>query len=180
MPSLRTPGASCLAVVLALALATGGVASPASANGVDGSGCDVERQPDWLSQINRARTVAAACGIRAATAASAAPMLAWSQRLERAADAHAAWLASSGHFEHSDAGGQTVGDRALAAGYRYARLNESLAWGPRDIAEVIAAWAASPEHCANLVDAAVSEMALACRPGADGRPVWVLVMGRPR
>ena len=127
--------------------------------------------------VAQARARGAACGSRGGFGA-AAP-LRWSPTLDRVAREQALWVMESGRLTHAGRDGQSLGQRAATAGYRYARIAENLAQGQEDLAEVMAAWAASDGHCANLHDAGVSVMALACRPAADGQPIWVLVLARP-
>jgi len=131
-----------------------------------------------LAQVNSVRALGGRCDARGTFAATAS--LTWSPALERAAQQQADWLAAHDELVHTGPQGQTLAQRATEAGYRPARVTENLAHGQADVAAVVTAWTGSESHCANLYDAAVSEMALACRPGADGRPLWVLVLGRPR
>ena len=129
-----------------------------------------------VQQVNHVRAQGADCGARGRFAPAAA--LGWHPALESVARAQAQWLADYGLLLHTGSQGQTLGQRASAAGYRYARVTENLAKGQSDVAAALRAWTASEGHCVNLYDAGVNEMALACAPGADGRALWVLVMGR--
>ena len=131
-----------------------------------------------MQRVAQARAQGAPCGQRGVFVA--APPLRWSAALEHVARQQAAWMAEAGRLSHAGRQGQTLAQRATAAGYRFARLAENLALGQDDVPEAIAAWMASDAHCANLFDAGVSEMALACAPMADGQPIWVLVLGRPQ
>jgi uncharacterized protein YkwD len=81
---------------------------------------------------------------------------------------------------HTGREGQTLPQRAAEGGYRYAHIVENLAHGQRSVAQTLDGWSASESHCVNLYDAAVTEMALACVPGRDGRAFWALLMARPR
>jgi uncharacterized protein YkwD len=58
-------------------------------------------------------------------------------RLFEADEAHATWMAATGNFQHSGQGGSTPGGRALAAGYTYTVLGETLALGQVSPEEVI-------------------------------------------
>ena len=146
---------------------------PASAR----DGCGALAAERVLDAIAQARAQGAHCGRRGAFAA-AAP-LRWSPALERVARQQASWVAEAGQLSHSGRDGQTLAQRAQAAGYHYARIAENLAQGQHDLPETIAAWTASDGHCANLFDGGVSEMALVCAPAGNGQPIWVLVLGRP-
>jgi uncharacterized protein YkwD len=100
--------------------------------------------------------------------------------LEAVADRQAQWLAPRIELSHQDADGRGLGERASQAGYRYGRIVENLAQGQLNVERVIEDWARSERHCANLMDAAVTEAALVCRDAADRRPLWVMVLARPR
>jgi uncharacterized protein YkwD len=130
-----------------------------------------------VQAVSRARAPGARCGERGSFAPAAA--LAWNAQLEAVARQQAQWMADYGMLVHTGRGGETLGQRASALGYRFARIAENLAQGQDSLAAALDAWTKSDGHCANLFDPAVSEMALACVPGADGRPMWVLILGRP-
>lgn len=131
-----------------------------------------------IRQVNAVRAAGARCGAAGSFAAVAQP-LAWSPVLEGLARQQVAWLAQGGLLVHVGSEGQTLSQRAQAVGYRFAQVAENLAQGQRDVPTVLAAWTASDSHCANLYDPTVTEMALACASGGDGRPMWVLIVGRP-
>jgi uncharacterized protein YkwD len=132
-----------------------------------------------LQHVAAKRAVGAPCGERGHFApAPATARLAWSPVLERVAREQVAWLVDFGLLVHTGRDGETISQRAQAAGYRFARIAENLAHGQADVADVLDAWQASAGHCVNLFDPQVTEMALACAPAPDGRAMWVLVLGR--
>jgi uncharacterized protein YkwD len=133
---------------------------------------------DALRLTNAVRAVARDCGVSGHF--DAVPPLVWSVALEAVADRQAQWLAPRLELSHLDASGRSLGERAGQAGYRYGRIVENLAHGQLGVEQVIEGWALSDRHCANLMDAAVSEAALVCRIAADLRPLWVMVLARPR
>jgi len=130
---------------------------------------------DW---VNSARAKGASCGSRGAQ--PAAPPLVWNEVLHTAAQRQAQWLAKNGALAHTGPHGETLRERAAAAGYVYVRIAENVAQGQRSVPQVLAGWTASESHCLNLFDSTVTEMALACAPGRDGRPYWALLLGRPQ
>lgn len=130
-----------------------------------------------LVQVNTVRAQGALCGARGGMAPSGA--LRWSNALNAVAHKQAVWMADLGHLVHAGRDGETLGQRAAAAGYVYARIGENLAHGQSSLAQALGGWTASQGHCVNLHDAGVTEMALACVPGRDGRAFWVLILGRP-
>ncbi len=160
-----------------LGLLSGLVAAPAPAQPSRVACAGVDSATS-IRQVNAVRAVGAGCGalVRFAGVTQA---LAWSPVLEGLARQQLAWLVQSGLLLHAGSEGQTLSQRAQAVGYRFAQVAENLAQGQRDIPGVLAAWTASDSHCVNLYDPGVTEMALVCAAGDDGRPMWVLIVGRP-
>ena len=156
-----------------LSLLVASLASPALAQ----NPCAQLTPAAALAQVNAARERGALCGARGGMA-PAAPLL-WNAQLQAMAEVQAAWLADHGALMHQGRNGETLRQRAADAGYSYARVAENVAQGQGSLAQALAGWTASESHCENLYDSAVSEMALACVPGAKGRPFWALVLGRP-
>ena len=130
-----------------------------------------------LTLINTARAAGGLCGSRGGQAASAA--VRWSDGLQAMAQQQATWMADHGRLAHTGRGGETLRQRAQQADYRYFRIVENLAHGQRTAAHALDGWLASDSHCVNVYDSAVTEMALACVPGRDGRPFWALLMAKP-
>ena len=138
--------------------------------------------------IAAARAVARTCGDRALPAAGP---VSWDDRLWRAANGHASWLAANGVFTHDGPpGAEGVGVRTGAAGYRWRAVAENLAGGYPDLESAIAGWIESPSHCAALMGARYPHFGLArvaepLPPGdyagwAGPQPyIWVLVLGQP-
>lgn len=155
------PTRPCLALALAALL------SPAAGVQNDRSACAAVVTATSIQQINAERERGARCGTLGAFS-SAAP-LAWSPLLEGLARQQAAWLADYGMLLHTGPELQTLTQRAQAVGYSFARIAENLAQGQTTVPELLAAWKASDSHCANLYDPLVTEMALACAPGAGRR-----------
>ena len=130
-----------------------------------------------VEAINALRERGALCTAGDAPLSGAA--LRWNERLAQAANAQASWLALQDTLLHRGPQGQVLAERTREAGYRFARVTENLGHAQGSVAQVLASWTASPAHCANLFDARVTEMALACVPSASGRPVWVMLYARP-
>ena len=79
---------------------------------------------------------------------------------------------------HIGADGSTFGERLTRAGFRWAWAGENTAFGTKGAAATVAAFAASPTHCPNLMDARATHCGLAC--ASDGKNAyWVQVMARP-
>ncbi|HEY7961546.1 MAG TPA: CAP domain-containing protein [Solirubrobacteraceae bacterium] len=85
--------------------------------------------------------------------------------LEAAAQGHSAQMIEQDYFAHVSPGGETPLERIQAAGYipnpqaGYA-IGENIAWGTLGLATpsaIVAAWIASPEHLANILDASYQD-----------------------
>ncbi len=81
------------------------------------------------------------------------PALAYSRRLEMAADAHAQDMCRRQFFAHINPDGAGPGERALQAGFCHPYVGENIAEGDGlpTVAQVQASWAASPGHNANML-----------------------------
>lgn len=111
------------------------------------------------------------------------PPLARSPALDRAAQAHATHMLAADFFAHESPAGESVADRAAAAGYRAAQVGENIAYGQTDVAGAMAGWMASPGHRANLLDPAFRELGTGVAHGpVEGgyRLYWVQVFGTSR
>lgn len=163
--------------VLALCLLAAGVAS-----GDPLADCVVPvpqaLRDEALRLTNAWRAQARDCGERGHFAATRP--LVWGEALVAVADGQARWLAQDATLSHLGPRGQSLGERARESGYRFGRITENLAHGQIDVESVVAQWGASDHHCANLMDDRVREFALVCRAAVDARPLWVMVLARPR
>lgn len=131
----------------------------------------------WIAQrVSEVRSLGALCGQRGEF--PAAGPVQWNPVLQEVAQRHAAFLVQVGRLQHTGAMGERVGERAHQAGYSYFRVGENLAHGQRSLDAALRDWTASDAHCAALFHPAYEEAAVACLPARDGRPVWVLVLGR--
>ena len=101
--------------------------------------------------------------------------LTYSVALEQAARAHAEDMASQGLFSHTGSDGSTVSQRVSRTGYGWCTVAENIAMGQGDLAEVMAAWADSPGHRANMLSRDVREFALVEAPAR----IWVMVLAAP-
>lgn len=85
-----------------------------------------------------------------------------------------------GELRHRNEAGQALAERARAAGYRHGRIGENLAQDQTTPTSVLHAWTHSENHGATLFGTTYTETALACERAKDGRPVWVMMLGRTR
>ena len=125
-----------------------------------------------LSAVNRLRAEGRDCG--GEHYAPAAPLV-WNGRLEGAARAHTLDMVGHDHFAHVGTDGSTVGDRVSREGYAWRRVGENIARYQATVEEVVADWAASPGHCANLMNPSYVEFG-----AAEEERYWTQVFGLPR
>jgi uncharacterized protein YkwD len=105
-----------------------------------------------------------------------------SPRLERAAQSHTTSMAFGGYFAHVGPGGDTPMSRIRAAGYLFnARasiaVGENIAWGTLRLSTpraIVAAWMASADHRANILDPRFRSTAIGAAPHLP----WSLARGQ--
>jgi uncharacterized protein YkwD len=133
-----------------------------------------------LRRINEIRARGASCGAKGDFAPAAA--LAWNTRLYAAAAGHSTDMAVNNYFAHLSPAGQAVRDRVVDLGYAYKLVAENIAAGQPSLDKVLAAWLASEGHCANLMQPAVRDVALACasEQGATYPTYWTLNVAASR
>jgi uncharacterized protein YkwD len=132
-----------------------------------------------LELVNHARATPRDCGSKAF---NAAPPLRWNDALAESARLHAGEMAHYDYFSHSGRDGSSPGERVERAGYRYLATGENIAAGQMRPEDAMAAWLNSPEHCANLMNPAFTEMGVAFAVEAKSRMgvYWTQTFGRPR
>jgi uncharacterized protein YkwD len=131
-----------------------------------------------LDALNQARSSARSCG---GTSYPAALPLAVDGDAEEAADAHTRWMQANRVMSHTGDSGSSVGTRLTATGYRWSAVGENVAMGQATPAAVVAAWLASPGHCANIMNTAFVDVGFGFAPAASGVPTYAtLVLARPR
>jgi uncharacterized protein YkwD len=132
-----------------------------------------------VAEVNRRRASAQSCGSRGAFAAAGG--LRWNDTLFRAAAAHANDMVVSNFFAHTGSNGSTVSARINAIGYAWASVSENIAAGQPTVARVVDAWMGSDGHCANLMNPAMEEFAVACVYNTGNRSnYWVMDLAKPR
>ena len=132
-----------------------------------------------LGLVNQARATPRYCGD---TAFKAARPVRWNDTLAGVSRLHAGGQARYTFFSHSGRDGSDPAQRVERAGYRYRATGENIAAGQMQPEDAMAAWIKSPEHCANLMNPAFTEMgaAYAVDPGSDMGVYWTQAFGLPR
>lgn len=131
-----------------------------------------------LTLINAARAEPRSCG---RDPFAAAPPLTLSAALNEAASAHVRDMAARGLLDHRGSDGSYAGERITRAGYTWRASGENIAVGQRDEEAVVAAWLASPGHCATLMAPYFTEtgVAFALASSRDPTIYWAQVFAAP-
>jgi uncharacterized protein YkwD len=132
-----------------------------------------------LELINQARAVARRCGEKPF---KAAPPVRWNATLALASRAHAEDMARNNFFSHDGRDGSKPAQRVARAGYKYRMTGENIAGGQMRPEEAVAGWIKSPPHCANLMNAASTEMGVAFAVDRTSKlgVYWAQEFGTPR
>ena len=133
----------------------------------------IESQEVILEAINKARAVQRDCQDGKGLVGPSEPLI-WNIELYNAAYEHSQDLAYSDTFSHTGSGtqydktaeelgrGSFFDERIARNGYEdYSSIGENIAVGQKNIGEVVDAWLASPEHCANVMNPAFAEVGVA-------------------
>jgi uncharacterized protein YkwD len=107
------------------------------------------------------------------------PLLSLDERLNAAANQHAADMARRGYFAHDSPNGDGPGDRVRRAGYAWQRYGENIAKGMGTAYEVVDSWMRSPEHRANILDCRLDQMGLGLAVSRDRTAYWVQDFATP-
>lgn len=129
-----------------------------------------------LQAVNALRANGARCAGRLMPPA---PPLLWSATAAQAAAQHAADMAGHGALAHRGSDGSQGGDRLEQAGYLWSSWGENLGQGHRSVTTLVAHWAASPGHCANLLNPRFTELGMACARSDGDQPFWAMTLARP-
>ncbi len=132
-----------------------------------------------LELVNAARAEPRTCGQRRFDATGS---LVWNEKLAAASLAHSRDMAQQNYFSHAAKNGDTPANRARRQGYRWQRVGENIAAGQGSAKKAVAAWLASPGHCANIMNSGFTEAgaAYATNPDSDMSIYWTQDFGAPR
>jgi len=129
-----------------------------------------------LALVNEARAKPRRCGTE--SFAATRPVH-FSARLQTVAAAHATDMARHNYFDHAGRDGSHVEERASSGGYRWRAIGENIAAGHTQAEAAMQDWLDSPEHCANVMSPAYTEMAaaFAVNNSSSAGIYWVQVFG---
>jgi len=160
-----------LIMLMSLVAMAGGLQARAE---VSASAKPAAVQQRVLQLVNEARARGRRCG-REYFAPTAA--LGPSERLAKAARAHAQDMATNNYFSHTSKDGRSFVDRIKAQGYPVPR-SENIAAGQPTVTAVMDAWMASSGHRANILDCSAVAMGAASATGGSYGIYWVQDFGR--
>jgi len=109
----------------------------------------------------------------------AVPPLKLSPELTTAASGHASDMAKNASLAHTGSDGSKSDDRIARTGYVLRASGENVAAGQHNVESVVAAWLASPGHCATLMGPNYKEMGVAfalAPPDANLSIYWTQVL----
>jgi uncharacterized protein YkwD len=105
--------------------------------------------------------------------------LVYSDTLEEAAQFQARDMYERNFFDHTNPDGDTVLDRAIAAGFCDPSLvGENIAYGHHSVAQVQAGWQGSPGHNANMLNTEYTFAGMGHYTSPLGVQYWVQVFGK--
>lgn len=154
--------------------------APAPAPATEASCGLPDFQASVLARLNQYRASGASC--RTAGQFAAAQPLQWNSKLDQAAAAHSADMAAQNYFSHTSKDGRTMVDRINATEYTWSTIGENIAAGYTTVNQVVDGWMASDGHCANIMNPAYRDVAVACVASTTStyRSYWTMDAGRPR
>lgn len=175
-----TSGAVVTAPTPAVLAATSTTIAAAAAGGADPSGM-TGPFPTTITggdgfQANPVNDASFATLINTVRADAGVSALTYNAQLDAAAQAHSNDMLAHDYFAHEDRNGQTSGDRATAAGYKWTAIGENLAMGQSNENLAMNGWISSPGHHANNVNGAFKEFGLG-RAGSGSDTRWTLMFG---
>jgi uncharacterized protein YkwD len=130
-----------------------------------------QARAEVLARVNEARKKAGLAPLRS------------NSRLDLAAQRHAEDMLARGYFAHEDREGETVRERARAAGYDWRNIGENLAENQFSVDEVMSSWLRSPGHRRNILNPDFRELGVGLALGRTGRSyrvLWVQAFGTQR
>lgn len=146
------------------------------------SECELtDQQQEMLALVNEARSELRQCGDQQFDAAGP---LAWSCKLEAAADMHSKDMAENDYFSHTSPSGANIQQRVSDSSYAWQAVGENIAAGHLSSSAAIEGWLESPGHCRNIMSDAFTEMGMADATADESESnyssYWTQVLANPR
>ena len=135
-------------------------------------------EAEILRLINEYRSQNLVCGD---TSYPASTPLKWNLLLFHSSVINSMNLAGSNIISHTNVDGKEVGDKFRLSPYEFSIAMENIAAGQTRIEDVMKAWKDSPGHCKNMLDARVTEVAVACtyKKQSFYKYYWTMHLGAP-
>ena len=108
-----------------------------------------------LQLINNVRQTGCNCG---ATSMPPVALVAWNDKLAKAAYDHSVEMNANDYFSHTGLNGSNAGQRITAAGYTWKTWGENIANGYTTEQAVVSGWLSSEGHCKNIMGVNFKEM----------------------
>ena len=124
-----------------------------------------------LTLINQQRQKGCNCG---SNYFKPVPPVKRNKTIEKVAKAHSDDMRRRNTMTHYGKDAKDPGDRLSKAGYKWSTWSENVAMGQQNEEEVMKSWLESPLHCANIMNAQVTEVG-AARSGK----YWTLLFAAP-
>ncbi|GAA0481862.1 hypothetical protein Aca07nite_88700 [Actinoplanes capillaceus] len=150
------------ALVAPIAAGTVMIASPAQAAAAKPKELALQTEVNRLTNIQRTK--------------HGCPAVKADAKLIKAARGHSTWMARTGKFSHTGAGGSTFIKRVKAAGHTKPS-SENIAWGYRTAATTVDGWMNSPGHRANILNCKSKTVGVGVAYAANGTPYYTQDFG---
>ncbi len=108
--------------------------------------------------------------------ANGLPPLAYSARLQMAADAHVKDLYDRDFFAHINPDGENPGQRAVRLGFCHEYVGENIAAGQKTVEAAQTAWENSPSHRENMLQPDYKYVGVGVYKDPTGRMYWAQEM----
>jgi len=129
--------------------------------------------------INNARSSKRRCGFRRCPAVKP---VRWNSKLAKAALNHSMDMAKNDILSHTGSDRSDVGKRVKEVGYAWIAVGENISAGRETSEQVVLVWLSSPDHCANIMKAAFTDIGAACFRNRSSKygTYWTLVLASPK
>lgn len=131
-----------------------------------------------LKYVNEARAKGWNCGVEGKFKPTG--KLKWNSKVAKAAKSHSNDMKKHDFFSHTGSNGKSSAQRLTAAGYKWSRVGENIAWGQSTARAVVSAWLDSDGHCANIMNPKYTHLGLGVVKDSERRRIWTQMFATPR